>query len=111
MTLPRGFGRGWDEPKEPTKCKLGRKCGSWNCCTVHNYPEIFTILAIVAIIVIGVVGVKMISDISKIDAINEIDGLNCKDLAVYIADIRDSYRYAEHRYEWLCVTEQIKEFQ
>jgi len=21
MTLPRGFGRGWDEPKEPITCK------------------------------------------------------------------------------------------
>lgn len=40
-----------------------------------------------------------------------IDGFNCNQLAEYVADRGDRYNYAEHRYEWLCVTEKIKEFQ
>jgi hypothetical protein len=42
---------------------------------------------------------------------SNIDGYNCKELAEYIADKSPRYQYAEHRYEWLCVHEQIKEFQ
>jgi len=41
----------------------------------------------------------------------DISNLNCHQLAEYIADKKSVYDYAEHRYEWLCVNEQVKEFQ
>ena len=42
---------------------------------------------------------------------SDISNLNCHQLAEYIADKKSVYDYAEHRYEWLCVNEQVKEFQ
>ena len=40
-----------------------------------------------------------------------INNLDCYSLAEYVADRKTNYSLAEHRYEWLCVNEQVKEFQ
>lgn len=126
MTLPRGFGRGLDEPTEPPKrCKLGKKCDDnypdYERCNVHewthDHDDAWMLIRILLVVVIGslvIIGIVVVYD-AQWQASHEIiyrniEGFNCNQLAEYVADKSESYRYAEHRYEWLCVNEQVEEF-
>lgn len=124
MTLPRGFGRGWDRPETDDespkrKCKLGNICERRrNQCKIHewtyDHDEAWMALRIIGIMatIIGLVVFAIILDEQgNIPTRQNIDGFSCNQLAEYIADKKSEYGYAIHRYEWLCVNEQIKEFQ
>ena len=123
MTLPHGFGSDrFTEPREPDKkCRLGKPC--WrNRCTVHewvcNHDDAWLLIKIVlgVVCLFGLIIGAFILYEAHYENVNEpiyrnIEGYNCDDLAEYVADKNSQWRYAEHRYEWLCVYEQIKEFQ
>ena len=119
MTLPRGFGGGWDEPEEPQrKCRLGNFCSYRRECKLHQWTcyhdEAWIALRIIGVIalVLAVIVIGSMSNHSSGEPIRQIiEGFNCNDLAQYVADKNSQYSYAEHRYEWLCVNEQVKEFQ
>lgn len=123
MTLPHGFGSDrFNEPREPEKkCRLGRPC--WiDRCTIHEWVNqhddawvgikfgIGFTIAIIAI-VMGFMLYDAHWEAVNADTLKNIEGYNCDQLAEYVADMKPIYSYAEHRYEWLCVNEQIKEFQ
>jgi len=123
MTLPHGSDSDrYNEPREPEKkCKLGKPC--WrNRCAIHEWTwqhdEAWGVIRIIiglSIFIIALVGGLLLYD-AQWEASHEIiyrniEGFNCDQLAEYVADKSESYSYAEHRYEWLCVNEQIKEFQ
>ena len=121
MTLPHGFGRRNYDVEPPRKCRLGKICykGSYEKkCKAHkwkdDHDDLYLALQIIGIIA-GVITV-IVTAVLAVDAAREpvremIEGYNCAQLAEYIADKNDEYGYAVHRYEWLCVNEQIKEFQ
>ncbi len=125
MTLPRGFGKGWDEPKESKpskKCKLGKLCDSdyphYQRCSIHDWTwthdEAYLALRIMGVIILIIGGLGLgvsISHETGEPIRQNIERFNCNQLAEYIADRQTQYGYAEHRYEWLCVNEKIKEFQ
>jgi len=118
LTLPRGFGRGWDEPIEPTKkCILGKSCDYGSRCKTHqwtwHHDEAWLGLRVIGIftVIIGILILGVFSYSESLEPVKQIiDGFNCNQLAEYVADQSTDYGYAEHRYEWLCVNEQIKEF-
>ncbi len=124
MTLPRGFGRGWDKPKEPIKkCKLGKDCDDdyphYKQCTVHRWIDrhddailgIKIILGFVIFASLGIFAIVSYSNYVDEQALFMFENLNCSQLAEHIADYGEFYKEAEHRYEWLCVNQQVKEFQ
>jgi len=109
------------EIEEQKKCRLGVKCGSGypDRCKYHewkrDHDEAYPALIITGIFIIALTGIGLVAlhdyDV-RIQPIEQIiEGLGCNDLAEYVADYKSHYSYAEHRYEWLCVNEQIKEFQ
>jgi hypothetical protein len=138
MSLPRGFGYSEDEfqkwkkerefnERDPPrkKCILGKVCDdSYKSerCTVHKWTwkhdEAWMLIRIFLFVVIGgtillaciAIGLYFV-DMEAEPYMKNIDGYNCKQLAEYVANLNPQYRYAEHRYEWLCVNEQVKEFQ
>ena len=121
MTLPRGFGEGWDYERPERKCKLGKICyhgGYGDRCKTHQWIYdhegayigiVLTSIFVTALLII--ILVSYLHDLSLQPARDIINGYNCGQLAEYIASKFPVYEYAEHRYEWLCVNEQIKEFQ
>ena len=118
-TLPRGFGFKPDT-EEPKRCKLGLECGEYgHGCKFHKWCNrheefFFAFLVLSAIIIcgIGMFGILELHQYIIVEPIkNTINGFNCNQLLEYVADKGDYYQYAEHRYEWLCVNEKIKEFQ
>jgi len=119
MTLPKGFGRGWDEPIEPPKkCKLGKPCEGYGRCKFHewtwSHDEAWLGLRILGIfaLIFGIMILGVVSYSESLEPTKQIiNGFSCNHLAEYVADKSLDYGYAEHRYEWLCVNEQIKEFQ
>jgi len=122
MTLPHGFGSS-REPRElpPSRCKLSNRCGGYGSdkCKIHHWiyrhDEAWLGLKIISmflIVIMGVViGFSYDWNVNILPARADINNLNCGQLAEYVADKSYEYDYAEHRYEWLCVNEQIKEFQ
>lgn len=126
MTLPHGFGSHDEPPTEKLeKCKLGQTCtkhyGSGKCylhAWTYRHDDAWVGIKIIIASIIGItilvflLGVAMTWDYNQGEPIRRnIEGYNCDQLAEYIADKSSKYSYAEHRYEWLCVNEQIKEFQ
>ena len=138
MSLPRGFGysedefQKWKKEREFNsretplkKCRLGKVCDdSYRSerCTVHKWTwkhdEAYTLIKIALFVIIGgtilfgAIGIALtLVDMQAEPYKKIIDGYNCKQLAEYVANLNPQYRYAEHRYEWLCVNEQVKEFQ
>jgi len=128
MTIPRGFGKGWDRPdtEKTTKCGctfiqksiIGREYGVGNGYhsgySCHDARKtIMTVMIItvsfIALLMLVSVAVDISAEANR-PLMNNIEGYNCNQLAEYIADKSKRYSYAEHRYEWLCVNEQIKEF-
>lgn len=125
MTLPHGFGSSDIPPTEnPHRCKFGKECsdgyGSGKCSIhswIYHHDEAwmgiqFLIgISVATIIIIGILStIFYFDDLSAEPFRKIIDGYNCNQLAEYVADRSKEYSYAEHRYEWLCVNEQIKEF-
>ena len=115
MTLPHGFGKGGatsERQREP-KCGLGLNCGDRNYvkCIVHRNVVLFLGLFVIVGIILCISGYFVYDMNYHNQLYPTIEGFNCKQLSEYIADQDDHYKYAEHRYEWLCVNEQIKEFQ
>ena len=122
MSLPRGFGSRDYEPdiEPPYKCKLGLKCskGYKGKCRLHEWTDehddawfALRCVIVFASVISTVLLIFVIGDIMAEPTRDVINGYNCNQLAEYIADKSAEYDYAEHRYEWLCVNEQIKEFQ
>ncbi len=109
------------EIEEQKKCRLGVKCGNGyeDRCRYHewtrNHDEAYPALVAIGIAVIVLTGLGLTLshdyDVRILPIEQIIEGLGCNDLAEYVADFKSQYSYAEHRYEWLCVNEQIKEFQ
>ena len=104
--------------KTPHRCRLGKICADRDRCVVHDWiyyhDEAYVGLWILGIII--VVAFLVVWGAITVIGANEpiranIEGFNCKQLAEYIADKDSLYGYAEHRYEWLCVNQQVKEFQ
>lgn len=126
MTLPRGFG-GYN--RMCSVCGSDKdadhKCRNPYCIMYKSHYQIKDEMSDgkAALIIIGVIiiiataliiGAYMWNEANIIehDKIHTIiEGLGCYDLAEYIADYKEHYDYADHRYEWLCVNEQVKEFQ
>ena len=125
--LPKGFGTTSFEPdgtptKEIRKCKLGLLCDPYGSkgerCKLHSWTHmhddswIVIRIAFWSALAIGSIMIAFTTNFSNNvePAQLIIEGFNCMDLAEYIADKSPEYRYAEHRYEWLCVNEQVKEF-
>ncbi len=138
MTLPHGFGSNYAGRCNQNNCdghisKKGGYCDNLSCprytkpkiplrakfddFTRMHYEAwagIKTILLLTIIVVGGILlGPTLIDfEYSLGEADRDIiDGLNCSRLAEYVADWSPEYDYADHRYEWLCVNEQVKEFQ
>jgi len=88
--------------------QIRKKCNCWKPCTIHKYRDGIILLLVIVIITVIIITIKYFYAIFTI--INHVVDWNCKDLAVYVADMSKRYSYAEHRYEWLCVNEQVKEF-
>ena len=120
MSLPKAWR---NEPTEQPikKCKLGSICNWKQKCVFHELAynrkvlgKIILISNIFFAIVLGsmIVGITIdFIEETKTPIYTNINGFNCNQLAEYIADKSSEYKYAEHRYEWLCVNEKIKEFQ
>lgn len=122
MPLPRGFGVDYTPKTEPPKkCILGKVCDdSYRSkrCKTHqwtwNHDEAWLAIRIIISIVLAcafVLIVVWLDHVNTEPARNIIEGYSCDQLAEYIADRSKEFDYAEWRYEWLCVNEQIKEFQ
>lgn len=123
MTLPPGFGSRDQDKRRPTRtCILGKPCDRAERCKIHEWTYdhdeawlLIKIILVVATLLVGLFTIVFVS-LEYQDSVNEpirknIEGYNCNDLAEYIADQSKEYMYAKHRYTWLCVNEQIKEFQ
>lgn len=121
MSLPKGFGSGYDEPEkeQPRKCKLGKACnrGYGNHCSIHGWiyrhDEAWPLLVAavgMSLFILLAVSVVILNHTLGEPTRQIINGYNCQELAQHIANKLSWYDYAEHRYEWLCVNEQIKEF-
>lgn len=128
MTLPPGFGERNQSRKEtPKKCGctfiqksiVGREYGPGNGChsgySSHDFRKALVLSGMAALVIITLIMLISIhQDLtysSSAHIRNNIEGFSCDQLAEYVADKSPKYYYAEHRYEWLCVNEQIKEFQ
>ncbi len=122
MPLPRGFGVDYTPKTEPPrKCRLGKVCDDTyrtSRCKTHkwtwDHDEAWLAIRIIIGFVLAIslaVFIVWLDFVNTEPARNIIEGYNCDQLAEYIADKSTEYGYAEHRYEWLCVNEQIKEFQ
>lgn len=126
MSLPPGFGkRPETEDENPSRCRLGNICGdgypqkSCNWHTWTNYHDdawffirVMSIMGLVTVLIMGgLIWTDYTTDIRNEPIMQNIKGYNCNQLAEYVADKSKLYSYAEHRYEWLCVNQQIKEFQ
>ena len=121
MSLPKG---GFNNPPPTEKiktCRLGKVCADdWRGkkCKTHQWTnkhdELYPLLIGVTLLGIAIFvsfGAYMIYHENVIHPIREmLNGYNCNQLAEYVADMSNSWTYAEHRYEWLCVNEQVKEF-
>ena len=125
MTLDRGFGKCSNETEQPTKCGCsfiqksiickdygeGNGHHSFSC---HDARKTIVLIGMLIISVLALNVLLFIIDDIATEAnkplMSNIEGYNCNQLAEYIADRSKSYTYAEHRYEWLCVNEKIKEF-
>ena len=100
-----------------SKCKLGVPCDSYNRCGIHRWSHdhddamlgIWITVIIVVAVFVAIIIIDTWNDMRQ-PTRTLIEGLNCMDLAEYIADKNKEYNYAEHRYEWLCINEQVKEF-
>lgn len=126
MTLPRGFGsnscytcrdgrRNWISGEfgcDNPKCPDYREEREPTFSEKHTFEVVIGgILLVIALLVIGVFMWVTAIEADLTITYRNIEGYNCHDLAEYVADRSEHYRYAEHRYEWLCVNEQVKEFQ
>lgn len=134
MTLPAGFG---GSTEHCYRCTEGHRYhhenGNTYCdnnrCVDYDTPNIsarqklwefehyhetayilIIIIALCSIPVGALVGWLWLDEIHHDSLYPLIEAKNCKQLTEYIADKDDHYSYAEHRYEWLCVNEQVKEF-
>jgi len=120
--LPWGFTHGETPPTEPPhRCWLGKNCSDsyrGNRCKFHewswDHDDAWMFIRGIGIaVVLGIIIIIALeNDLQNnvLPARDIIDGFNCGQLAEYVADRSSQYSYAEHRYEWLCVNEQIKEF-
>lgn len=81
----------------------------------YHHNEAWLLIKIATVIALGlgvpIIGYASFDGLHHANLYPIIEGLNCGQLSEYIADQGDHYGYAEHRYEWLCVNEQVKEFQ
>lgn len=124
MTLPTRFGRRRDVPRSPEKkCMLGKICDVLNPpftgCKIHSWAyrhdDVILVIKVITLSVfIGCLIVVSIDSYNKYvheQSLTAIQNLNCSQLAQYIADYGKFYAEAKHRYKWLCVTEQVREFQ
>lgn len=122
MSLPRGgFNDSNPSTEKIKRCRLGKSCDdNWRGkrCKTHQWTnkhdELYPILLgvmVIGIAIFVILGAYIIYHENTIHPIQEmLNGYNCNQLAEYVADMHNSWNYAEHRYEWLCVNEQIKEF-
>lgn len=136
MTLPHGFGQrrctfggcdgfvhkkgGCDNKdclnyQDPNiTIPLKEKFRMWKREHDEAWIIIQIILSVAIIVLVGtalVLGGIAINDSITQPTKDLINAKSCSQLAEYVADQSPQYNYADHRYEWLCVNEQIKEFQ
>ena len=119
MTLPPGFGERDQDRRQPEKkCRLGKSYNRGEKCLIHQWTYdhdeawLGIRIGLIFSLVIGSIFLAIYLDhLSHIPIHTGIDQLSCIELASYVADRSHQYSYAEHRYEWLCVNEQVKEFQ
>ena len=109
-----------EEPTENTKCRLGNECSDrYSGCKIHAWTHehneayaTFKIIGIaIAVCIVVFIAYEHDWQVNVLPIREDIKNLNCGQLAEYVADKYKQYSYAEHRYGWLCVNEQIKEFQ
>lgn len=123
MSLPHGFGSRTPPTEAPKRCKLGNRCdgttySNKDRCSIHgwiyHHTDAWVAIIIFSAFAIAIGGFLLFVALHNSEVVyparDMIEGYNCADLAEYIADKNTQYAYAEHRYEWLCVNEQIKEF-